>query len=523
MSDGSTEDDILSHSQNRKGTDERRYDVFLCYNTVNNEDKRIVKEIGNRLGQKKIVPWFDGWEVRPGTSWQEAIEQQIENIPCVAVFVGQDGIGPWQRVEIEACLLEFANRRCPVIPVLLPNVPNIPELPYFLRRREWIDFRPLKWDSNVAPDDDPFNRLIWGITGRKVWEEQATSKTRLRVDTTVHKGETKKSSHILITSLGTSPVAISAVYDLLTKKEELAIDKVIVLRPTSENAVFAYELLKEALSGICELQSEILPFEDVDNWTNVCLFLKSLYNLLNTSQTGGDTVYLSLANVGESAGAVMASIAPSFSCAKHFYNLIDPGGELFLSINELAVLTAVQRREAMYPDSERFILVDIPFEPGQQINQQIITRLLTATEDELTRMEYDQEIAILLGLSIKPVYDPPVVLPGAQIDSVLIVPLGKTLITATQFYTLLQHQKNRNIHQVVLVYPAQATETAGEAKLIRKALREEASVPCTLDHISGLEEIDSLDACRRYQAELEAVIDQARQAYPDHRIDLALS
>jgi hypothetical protein len=342
----------------------------------------------------------------------------------------------------------------------------------------------------------------------------------MRVDTTIHKGETKKSSHILITSLGASPIAISAVYDLLTKKEELVIDKVIVLCPKSENATSAYKLLREAFLGVYELQCEILPFEDVDTWTNVCIFLKSLYKLLNTCQVNGDTVYLSLTGVGESTAAIMASIAPSFPCVKHLYHLIDPGGEHFLSIYELALMTNLQRREAMYPGSEQLILVDIPFEPGQQINQQIITRLLTATEDELKRMEYDQEIA---GHFIKSAFDPPIVLPGAQIDSVLIVPLGKTLITATQFYTLLQHQEHRNIHQVVLVYPAQVIEIALEAKLIRKALRQEANVPCTLDHISGLEEIDSLDACRRYQAELEAVIDRARHVYPDHRIDLAFS
>ena len=341
-----------------------------------------------------------------------------------------------------------------------------------------------------------------------------------RVEITIHKGETKKSSHVLITSLKTSPVAISAMYDLLTKNERLAIDRVIVLCPKSKNAIFANKLLKEVLAGICELQYEILPFKDMDNWKNVCLFLKSLYNLLSTCQANGDTVYLSLASAGESAAAVMASIAPSFPCVKHFYHAIDPDEKYFLSFDDLEPMTVLQKRQALYPHSERLVLVDIPFEPRQQTNQQIITRLFTATEDELTRMEYDQEIA---GLSNKPAYDLPVVLPGAEIDSVLIVPLGKTLITATQFYTLLQHQEHRNIHQVVLVYPAQAIEIAREAKFIRKALREEANVPCTLDHISGLEEIYTLDACRRYQVELEAVIDWARQVYPNHRIDLAFS
>lgn len=515
------QNDNLSRPQNGEEATKRIFDVFLCYDRESDEDRRSVKNIGNRLKAKGLKPWFDEWEVPPGRPWQRTVEQQIEDIKAAAVFVGQRGVDSWLKLLIEALLNEFVERNCPVIPVLLPKAPlGKPKLPSLLKLMYPIDFLLLIRNPTPDPDEDPFNRLIFGITERKTWEEQVVSDIQTTVHTTVYEPEIKTIASVLITSIGTSPVAISAVYDLLTKKEELAIDKVIVLCPTSEKAVFAYELLKEALTGICELQIEILPFEDVDNWTNVCLFLKSLYNLLNTSQTGGDTVYLSLASVGECGAAVMASIAPSFSCVKHFYNLIDPGGELFLSINELAVLTAVQRREAMYPDSERLILVDIPFEPRQKINQQIITRLLTATEDELTRMEYDQEIA---GLSIKPAFDSPVVLPGAQIDSVLIVPLSKTLITATQFYTLLQHQENRNIHQVVLVYPAQATEITRKAELIRIALRDEDNVRCTFDHISGLEEVDSLDTCRRYQAELETVIGCAHQKYPNHRIDLAFS
>ncbi len=39
----------------------------------------------------------------------------------------------------------------------------------------------------------------------------------------------------------------------------------------------------------------------------------------------------------------------------------------------------------------------------------------------------------------------------------------------------------------------------------------------------GLEDIDSPDACQRYQAILEKVIDQVRETHPDCMIDLALS
>ena len=106
------------------------FDVFLCHN---NKDKLEVKKIGEQLKERGILPWLDEWELRPGFPWQRLLEEQIEQIKSAAVFVGKDGVGPWQRQEMDAFLREFANRGCPVIPVLLEYAPSEPKLPLFLR------------------------------------------------------------------------------------------------------------------------------------------------------------------------------------------------------------------------------------------------------------------------------------------------------------------------------------------------------------------------------------------------------
>jgi CheY-like chemotaxis protein len=133
-----------------------KFDVFLCHNS---EDKRKIKQIGTELSNRGLRPWLDEWELRPGRSWQDALEQQIEEIQSVAVFVGKSGLGPWQAMEVRAFLAEFVRRDCPVIPVLLSNTPKKPVLPVFLREMTWVDFR--------KSDPDPIQRLIWGITGKK--------------------------------------------------------------------------------------------------------------------------------------------------------------------------------------------------------------------------------------------------------------------------------------------------------------------------------------------------------------------
>ena len=132
------------------------FDVFLCYHGI---DKHAVKRVGEQLKEHGLLPWLDEWELRPGLPWLPRLEEQIEHIKSAAVFVGKEGIGPWQRQELDALLHEFVDRECPVIPVLLEDVPDEPYLPLFLRGIIWVDFRKI--------DPDPLEQLIWGITGKR--------------------------------------------------------------------------------------------------------------------------------------------------------------------------------------------------------------------------------------------------------------------------------------------------------------------------------------------------------------------
>ena len=131
------------------------FDVFLCHNS---EDKPAVREIAQKLSQENIKPWLDEEQIRPGTSWQTALGQQIKSIQSAAVFVGENGLGPWQNQEIQALLNQFVKRERPVIPVILPSVKTTPEMPWTLENLHCVDFRT---------DFQPLKRLIWGITGQK--------------------------------------------------------------------------------------------------------------------------------------------------------------------------------------------------------------------------------------------------------------------------------------------------------------------------------------------------------------------
>ncbi len=132
------------------------FDVFLCHNS---KDKPEVKKIAEQLKQEGIVSWLDEWELPPGQPWQRLLEQQIGKIKSAAVFVGKDGVGPWQQMELEAFLRELVARGCPVIPVVLVDAPKKPQLPVFLRGMTWVDFH--------KREPDPMKQLIWGITSKR--------------------------------------------------------------------------------------------------------------------------------------------------------------------------------------------------------------------------------------------------------------------------------------------------------------------------------------------------------------------
>ncbi len=129
------------------------FDVFLCHNA---EDKPAGRDLAQQLRERGLRPWLDEPDLRRGLSWQQALQGQIQDIPAAAVIVGS-GVGPWQDPELAGFLRQFTERRCPVIPVLLPGAER-PDLPALLDGMTWVDL--------AASDPDPLDELELGITGR---------------------------------------------------------------------------------------------------------------------------------------------------------------------------------------------------------------------------------------------------------------------------------------------------------------------------------------------------------------------
>jgi len=133
------------------------YDVFLCYNS---KDRENVMKIGERLRERGLLPWLDIWEIPPGVRWQKELQRRLKSIKSAAVFIGPKGPGPWQELEVESMLQQLAKRDRPIIPVILQGRAGHPRLPPFLGLWHAVDMR--------RPEPDPFEQLVWGITGERV-------------------------------------------------------------------------------------------------------------------------------------------------------------------------------------------------------------------------------------------------------------------------------------------------------------------------------------------------------------------
>jgi tetratricopeptide (TPR) repeat protein len=136
------------------------FDVFLSHNS---KDKPAVEQIARALRDKhELKCWLDKWNLVPGETWEESIEDALDDCQTYAVFLGPSGIGPWENEEFRSALdIRVRDKKRRVIPVLLPNAPDNRELklPRFLQRLTWVDFR------SGLDDEGALYRLVCGIQG----------------------------------------------------------------------------------------------------------------------------------------------------------------------------------------------------------------------------------------------------------------------------------------------------------------------------------------------------------------------
>src|SRR5262245_1643939 len=113
---------------------EGSFDVFFSYHW---RDHAQVEAVARVLSQRGLRVFLDRWYLVPGQPWPQALERTLASCSSVAVFLGAEGLGPWQQRERDLALdRQGKEPGFPVIPVLLTRAD--PALG-FLKLNTWVD------------------------------------------------------------------------------------------------------------------------------------------------------------------------------------------------------------------------------------------------------------------------------------------------------------------------------------------------------------------------------------------------
>ena len=97
----------------------RRYHAFLSFNS---QDRPAVRVLAERLKGEGLVPYLEEWELAPGQEVQPALADGLRDSQTCVVFLGPNGLGPWQKQELQVAIdMRARDGAFRVIPVLLPG------------------------------------------------------------------------------------------------------------------------------------------------------------------------------------------------------------------------------------------------------------------------------------------------------------------------------------------------------------------------------------------------------------------
>lgn len=133
-------------------------DLFTSYHST---DREAVQTIQRLLEARGIRTFLDRAHLIAGLPWPHALEEALREVRAVAVFLGRDGFGLWQKREIGFALDRQAQHErdgsvFPVIPVLLAGADITPG---FLFLNTWLDLRQ---DLTHAEALDALVRAVGG-------------------------------------------------------------------------------------------------------------------------------------------------------------------------------------------------------------------------------------------------------------------------------------------------------------------------------------------------------------------------
>ncbi len=142
--------------------------VFISYSS---KDSAFVDRLSIELVKKRIRVWLDKWEMQPGDSLIDKIQNGLSDSSLLLVVLSQNSIASeWCHKELNSGLMrELNEKKVIVIPILLDEC----KVPLFLQEKLYADFRK-DFDSGLTSLLRPLSKFSSEHMGRHKANEIVT-------------------------------------------------------------------------------------------------------------------------------------------------------------------------------------------------------------------------------------------------------------------------------------------------------------------------------------------------------------
>lgn len=142
--------------------------VFISYST---KDTDFITQLSAELVKNRIQIWLDKWEMQPGDSLIDKIQNGLSDSSFLLVVLSKNSVdSEWCKKELNSGLMrELNEKKVIVIPVLLDDC----KIPLFLQEKVYADFRT-DFDSGFKALLRPLSKLFSEHMGRQNKNEIVT-------------------------------------------------------------------------------------------------------------------------------------------------------------------------------------------------------------------------------------------------------------------------------------------------------------------------------------------------------------
>lgn len=227
------------------------YDVFLSHSA---KDREFVSRLATDLAQAGLRVWLDQWNIRPGDSFAEAIDEALKESRFLVIVMSPDYFqSAWTQQEWHSAMAsEIEGEGVKLIPLLYRDC----EIPPMLRTKQWADFRDHDQYRSAL---DSLVRGLYGLASTKSAPTAVTEKPKPgeRVEaldpTTL--SELKAALKDAVEAFRSRPEARVVAPEVMEKEDE---DVCFIVMPFSvESLNIVYEdFVRPTLVDRCQLRAE---------------------------------------------------------------------------------------------------------------------------------------------------------------------------------------------------------------------------------------------------------------------------